>query len=54
MKLKEKNRLETKAKRAKLNDKIQKAFVVVFAEYEFDLLTWKNLKKAAKKHKKPW
>ena len=52
VKLKEKNRLETKEKWAKLNDKIQKAFVVVFAVYEFDLMTWKNLKKVARKHKK--
>ena len=32
----EKNRLKTKGKRAKQNDEIQKTFVAVFAEYEFD------------------
>ena len=31
-----KNRLKIKKKRAKQNDKIQKTFVIVFAEYEFD------------------
>ena len=31
-----KNRLKTKGKRAKQNDKIKKTFVAVFAEYEFD------------------
>ena len=36
VKMKEKNRLKTKEKRAKQNDKIQKTFLAVFAEYEFD------------------
>ena len=36
VKMKKKSRLETEEKRAKLNDKIQKTFVTVFAEYEFD------------------
>ena len=36
VKMKEKNVLKTNEKRAKQNDKIQKAFVAVFAEYEFD------------------
>ena len=42
-----KNRLKIKEKRAIQNDKIQKTFVIVFAEYEFDWTTWQNLKKAA-------
>ena len=42
--MQEKNRLETKEKRAKLSDKIQKTFVAVFAEYEFDWTTWQNLR----------
>ena len=31
-----KNRLKTREKRAKQNDKFQKTFAAVFAEYEFD------------------
>ena len=54
MKMKEKNRLETKEKRAKLNDKIQKTIRRCFAENEFDWTTWQNFKKAARKHRKPW
>ena len=46
-----KNRLKIKEKRAKQNDKIQKTFVIVFAEYEFDWTPW-HLKKAARKYKK--
>ena len=34
--------------------KLKKTFVAVFAEYEFDWTTRENLKKAARKHKKPW
>ena len=36
VKMKKKNRLKTKEKPAKQNDKVQKTFVAVFAEYEFD------------------
>ena len=47
--------MKTKGKRAKQNDKIKKkTFVAVFAESEFDWTTRENLKKAARKHKKPW
>ena len=34
--MKEKKQIGNKKKRAKLNDKIQKTFVAVFAECEFD------------------
>ena len=44
--------MKTKEKKAKQNDK--KTFVAVFAEWEFDWTTWQNLKKTARKHKKPW
>ena len=53
-KWRKKNRLKTKEKRAKQSDKIKKTLVAVFAEYEFDWTTRQNLKKAARKHKKPW
>ena len=55
VKIKEKKQIQNKRKRAKQNDKIKKkTFVAVFAEYEFDWTTRENLKKAVRKHKKPW
>ena len=52
VKIKYKKQTEKKEKRAKQNDKIQKPFTTVFAEYKFDWTTRQNL--TARKHKKPW
>ena len=49
--VREKNRIK-KEKRAKQNDKIQKPFAAVFAEYKFDWTTGQNLKKGSEKTQK--